>query len=89
MNFSSLGSAVAGSDYTAVTSLLTFPATTSTDNTIQCINVNITDDSVFEEPETFTVAVNTTNPQVTLIFNGDTTVTITDNEGQYDHSCTW
>ena len=80
--FSSLGSAEDGSDYTAVSSLLTFPATTSTGDVMRCINVSITDDSVFEESETFTVTVTTTSPRVTL-GNNDTTVTITDNEGQY------
>ena len=81
VNSSSLGSAENGSDYTAVSSPLTFPATTSSDDVMQCINVSITDDSVFEESETFTVTVTTANPRVTL-GNNDTTVTITDNEGQ-------
>ena len=85
MNFSSLDSAENGSDYTAVSSPLTFLATTSTDDIMQCINVSITDDSVFEEPETLTVTVTTTTPRVTL-GNDNTTVTITDNEGQYDHN---
>ena len=66
-----------------MSSLLTFPATTSSAAAMQCINVSITDDSVFEEPETFTVTVTTTTPGVTL-GNDNTTVTITDNEGQYD-----
>ena len=84
---SSLGSAVAGSDYTVVSSPLTFPATTSTDDSMQCISINITDDLVFEESETFTVTVTTTNGGVTL-GNGDATVNITDNEGQYsDNAC--
>ena len=83
MNFSSLGSAENGSDYTAVSSPLTFPATTSSDDVMQCINVSITDDSVFEEPETFTVTVTTITPRVTL-GNASTTVTIGDNEGKYD-----
>ena len=84
MSFSTLGSAEDGFDYTAVSSPLTFPATTSSDDVMQCINVSITDDSVFEESETFTVAVTTTSPRVTL-GNNDTTVIITDNEGQYNY----
>ena len=80
VNFSSLGSAVAGSDYAAVSSPLTFPATTSTDDVMQCIDVNITDNFEFEESETFTVTVTTTNPRVTL-GNNDTTITII---GQFD-----
>ena len=47
---------------------------------MQCINVSITDDSVFEESETFTVTVTTASPQVTL-GNNHTTVIIMDNEG--------
>ena len=81
VNSFSLGSAEDGSDYTAVSSPLTFPATTSTDDVMRCINVSITDDSVFEESETFTVTVTTTNPRVSL-GNDYTTVNITDNEGQ-------
>ena len=65
-----------------MSSPLTFPATTSTGDAMQCINVSITDDSVFEESETFTVTVTTTTPRVTL-GNDNTTVTIIDNEGQY------
>ena len=86
MNLSSLGSAEYGSDYTAVSTLLTFPATTSSDDIMQCIDVSILDDSVFEGPaETFTVTVTTTNPRVTL-GNNNTTVTIIDNDGQYDYA---
>ena len=81
MNFSSLDSAENGSDYTALSIPMTFPATTSTDEAMRCINVSITDDSVFEESETFTVTVTTTSQQVTLGNNDTTTITITDNEG--------
>ena len=76
-----IGSAVAGSDYAAVSSPLTFPATTSTDNVMRCLYVTIFDDSAVSE--TFTVTVTTSNPQVTL-GNDNTIVTISDNEGQYD-----
>ena len=69
-----------------MSSSLTFSATTSTGDVIRCINVSIIDDLVFEESETFTVTVTTTSPRVTL-GNNYTTVTITDNEGQYDHDC--
>ena len=85
MNFSFIGSAENGTDYTAVSSLLSFPAITSTvDNVMQCINVGITDDLVFEGPETFTVTVTTISSLMTL-GNNDTTVTITDNEGEYSY----
>ena len=63
-----------------MSSPLTFPATTSSEDVMLCINVSITGDSVFEETETFTVTVTTTSPRVTL-GNNYTTVTITDNEG--------
>ena len=84
MSFPSLGSAEDDSDYTAVASPLTFPATTSSDDVMLCINVSIADDSVFEDAsETFTLTVNTTFPRVILL-NDSTTITIIDNEGQYD-----
>ena len=75
-----LGSAVAGSDYTVASSTLTFPATTSTDDPMQCVNISITDDDEFEGNETFTVTLTTTNPQVT-VGNTETAIIITDNEG--------
>ena len=64
-----------------MSSPLNFPATTSTDDVMRCIDISIADDSVFEESETFTVTVTTTNPQVTL-GNDDIEITISDNEGQ-------
>ena len=74
-----IGTAEDGFDYTAVNSNLSFPAATS-DNTMRCMDVNITDDSVFEESENFTVTVTTTDPQVAG--NNMLTLTIIDNEGQ-------
>ena len=61
---------------------LTFSETTSTDDVMQCIDVDITNDNVFEGNETFTVTLTTTNPRVTLE-NNEATVTITDDEGKY------
>ena len=78
-NFSSLGSAENGSDYTTVFSPMNIPASNSTDDVIRCIVVNVTDNLVFEDSETFTVTVTTNNTRVAIIRN--TTVTIIDNEG--------
>ena len=87
MNFSSLGSAEGDSDYTSVFLPVTIPETNvQTPDFTQCVDVNITDDSVFEEPtETFTVTLNSTYREITLI-NNNIVFTITDNEGQFDHA---
>ena len=68
-----------------MSSTLTFPATTSTDDAMQCIDISITNDDVFGGDEVFIVTLTTTNTQVTL---GDTytIVIITDDEGQYNHN---
>ncbi len=79
-----LVSAVAGSDYSEVeTMMLTFPAgSMDGDDMTQCTDVNITDDSYFEGDETFTVTLTllTTDQGVTT-GNDMTTVTIIDDEG--------
>ena len=69
--------AVSPSDYTLDTTVLTFPAE-STD--MQCADITITDDDVFEGDETFTVTiiVDTAGVMTTMTM---TTVTITDNDG--------
>ena len=58
---------------------LMFP-TNSTNGSIQCVNITITDDDIFEADETFTVSLTSVTPGVSEI--GEATVTITDNEGQ-------
>ena len=65
------------SDYTLDTTTLIFPAE-STD--MQCADITITDDDVFEGDETFTVTIDVTTPGVKE-GNNMTTVTITDNDG--------
>ena len=61
-------------------SSLEFPAE-SDDGATQCIDVSIMEDTVFEGDETFTVTLSSTNPRV-MLENDETTVTITDDEGQ-------
>ena len=60
-----------------MTTALTFPAE-STD--MQCANITITDDDVFEGNETFTVTIVVTTPDVRED-NTMTTVTISADEG--------
>ena len=69
--------AVSPSDYTLDTTALTFPAE-STD--MQCANITIADDDVFEEDETFTVTITVDTAGVMATMT-TTTVTITDNDG--------
>ena len=63
-------------DYALMTTALTFPAE-STD--MQCADITITDDDVFEGDETFTLTIDVTTPGVTE-GNNTTTVTITEND---------
>ena len=76
----SLSAAIAGSDYVSVSMDVVFPASTSNGD-MQCIDVTIMDDSEMEGDETFTVALTTSSPVVTL-GNAVTTITITDNDGE-------
>ena len=71
------GTAVSPADYVLDTTALTFPAE-STD--MQCADITITDDDIFERDETFTmiITVDTAGVMATLTM---TTVTITDNDG--------
>ena len=52
-----------------------FPAESTS---MQCINITIIDDSVFEGDETFTLTIEVTTPDVT---EGNTTTTVTITEG--------
>ena len=74
-----LGTALAGSDYTATYESLQFPMG-SANGLMRCLTVTITDDTLFEEDETFTVALTVTTSGVS-VGNAMTTVTITDDEG--------
>ncbi len=60
---------------------LTF-TTGSMDGSTQCLNVTITEDTLVEGDETFSVTLTLTPPeQAVTAENTTTTVTITDNEG--------
>ena len=69
------GSAVAGSDFTAKTQVLTFSPGTTTVN----FTVSILPDSIAEPTETFTVVLSA--PVGATIANGTGTVTVFDNDG--------
>ena len=73
-------SAFAEYDYTAITSSpLVFPAG-STDGAMECMNITIMEDTLFEGDETFTVGLMVVTSGV-MAGNTETIVTITDNEG--------
>ena len=69
------GTADSGSDYTAQSGTLIFSPNTTT----QRMSVPITDDSVDEPPQTFTVVLN--NPVNATIADGSGQVSIIDNDG--------
>ena len=71
-------SAVAGSDYEQISAPLTFP-TGSVAGDMQCVNISIVDDFLFEGDETFTVSLTVTTPGV-MEGNTSTTVTIRDDD---------
>ena len=71
-------SADSGSDYEQVSAPLTFP-TGSVAGDMQCVNISIVDDVVFEGDETFTVTLTVTTPGV-MEGNTLTIVTIRDDD---------
>jgi ribosomal protein L35AE/L33A len=80
------GSATAGSDYTAASGTLNF----ADGQTSATFTVNITDDTIFEGNETFTVSLSSPTGGATLGSPATATVTIVDNEqpqpGQFQFS---
>lgn len=70
---------MADSDYTSTSVEMVFPAGSSPEDA-QCVNITITDDTVFEEEEHFTVALTTSDTAVVL-GHSNVVITITDNEG--------
>ena len=60
-----IGTAIAGSDYVAVSETLVFP-TGSVDGNSECINITITNDEIFEAEETFTVTLTVITADVLL-----------------------
>ena len=71
--------ALSGTDYTAISSSLTF-ANNSMDGDMECVSVTIIDDGALELDKTFTVTLTTSDPAV-ILGNDITTITITDNDG--------
>lgn len=70
------GTATSPEDYEAFVEELTFDA----DNSRVCINVTIEDDTLLENPENFTVIINTNDPDATIP-DSTSSVTILDNDG--------
>ena len=73
-----IGTATEGSDFTAVSMSLTYPMGTTDGANDQCIDVTSLVDDVFEGDETFTVELTGATSTADM-----TTVTITDNDGQF------
>ena len=72
-----------GSDYLGVSMDLVFTAGTS-NGTMQCMDVALYGDSLFEGDETFTVTLTLNQPSYTVVLgNNMTTITILDNDGMY------
>ena len=72
-----------GSDYLGVSMDLVFTAGAS-NGTMQCLDVAIYGDSLFEGNETFTVTLTLNQPSYTVVLgNNMTTITILDNDGMY------
>ncbi|WP_237487955.1 Calx-beta domain-containing protein [Hufsiella arboris] len=73
------GTAKAGSDYTAKTATLTFPANSAAGSK-QSFTVDITDDNVVESSENFTAEISNVSGGLVTIGTGTATATITDND---------
>ena len=72
------GTATAGSDYTTTTTMLTFAGAA---NETETFTVAVTDDSVVEGDETFTVSLSTlAGTTASVVITDTATVTITDND---------
>ena len=69
---------MAGTDYTMNSLSLEFPAGSEAAE-VQCMNVAILDDTLFEEDETFTVGLTVMTSDV-MTGNDTTTITITEND---------
>ena len=66
----------AGSDYSPISTMLTFTSGTSE----QCAHISILEDSILENPENFLVHLATSDEDVKLQYNYST-ITILDNDG--------
>ena len=77
--------AMASSDYDSLSSAVIF-ASGSNDRDSECVNVTITEDSVFETNETFTLTLTTLDPNV-MLGNNVTTITVVDTDGEQFIEC--
>ncbi len=71
--------AVDGSDYTHVSTLMTF-ISGATNSAVQCVDISILEDDALEGNQTFTVTLTTPDLDV-MLGNDMNTITITDNDG--------
>jgi len=68
--------AIAGLDFTSISSDKTFPSG-SISNTTLCVNISILEDTLLEDNETFTLTLTASDPHV-LLANNVTSITIVD-----------
>ena len=77
MHIYDISATTAGSDYSPVTRIVTFPSGVNTAS----LSISIMDDSIVEPTELFSARLITTEPNV--VIGGDTaTITIQDNDGE-------
>ena len=77
--------ATGGSDYAAISRGVLFPAGVSE----MCVNVTVFEDSLVEGEESFTLALNSSDPAVVLsssFGDAELLITIRDNNGSYSVS---
>ena len=61
---------------------LTIPSTAAV-STAVCLNITVSGDMFVEDSETFTISVETSNPNDVIMGPSTATVTIVDNDGKY------
>ena len=63
--------------------VLLIPFTTAISNSV-CRDVNVTDDMIVEDNETFTITIETSNPNDVIMGPSIAIVTIVDDDGKYN-----
>ena len=63
--------------------VLVIPFTTAINNSV-CRDVNVTDDMIVEDNETFTITIETSNPNDVIMGPSIAIVTIVDDDGKYN-----
>ena len=72
---------MSGNDYSAIQSAETFTSGAARNNSI-CVDITVIDDSALEGDQTFSLMLNTLDPDVLILIN-TSIIKIIDNDGQY------